>query len=154
MANEILDKYLDIEQNKLLTLIEKRGIDVNIYPALQKVSNMDEVDIFNQELEVDIVGQKQEVIHEYYYDFDNPIETKSYFVKKDYEFDTLSDVEVETNENNNFINENEAYIKYDKILEVGTLIILKDYENIRYTISKILKNRNFTKIYKYKLNRA
>jgi len=153
MANEILDNYLDIEQRKLLTLIDKRGVNINVYPVHTKDSNYNEVDILNQELKVDIIGEKQEIKHQYIYDFDNPIETKGYFVKKDYEFNILSDIEVENGVNNNIINDNEIYINYDKILEVGTLIEIVDYD-IKYKISEIMKNRNLTKIYKYKINRA
>ena len=159
-TKEILSKYKQIEQNKLLVVIDKKGIEVVITPIeMNPVEDLADIDIFSPETDIDTIGSYSKTPTKMTYETD--IITKMLVTTRDYDFKKVADDEIERfsnsdtlddfNQNNNNIIE--VLIQNIKPLLVGTKIRLKDFEDIKYSISKIEKKRAFIDIYKYTLSR-
>jgi hypothetical protein len=146
----IATKYKDRELKKIKTYIQKKGLEIDIFIPFENSDNLNEVDIFNDD--IDIIGEKQQIRHNYSYGESD--KSKCVFINDDNTFKAISDLEIESNENTNIEVTSDIYIDYDKILPIGTKIQLLYFENMSFLISEITKNRSETNVYRYKVNRA
>jgi hypothetical protein len=151
---DIIDRVINREKRLIDTMINKKGIECFIeIPKVISDSNLNDIDVFNDDLSIDIIGEKQDISHSIEFERDSDY-YKCLFLNRDAYINQISDSEIENLENLNINLENEVLCNYGTILPIGTRIILADFENIRYEISKIMKYTNLSKVKKYKVVRS
>jgi len=144
--NDIFLKLKEVEENKIKTIVRKRGIECLIKPVVNTNQTIDDYDIFYDE-NVEILKEKQE--EKLNYTYGEPFNTKVLFLTNENQFFEVIDESYQHNVNDDILR---CLVDYDEMLQVGSIIEI--FDNIRYRIAKIEKYRGLSDVYYYHLIRT
>jgi hypothetical protein len=142
---DIIEEYKKKEEEKLLAVIEKRGIEITVLEAYTEEEKEISVDLLSSELNISSVEGKNKISQD-----------NSYSIIGDYKVlftnDTygtpLNDWRAKDHDDFNNPPKATCYINIDRKLNVGSKFRLK-IANSEYRIKRQLADRGITKLTKY-----
>jgi hypothetical protein len=141
MNYDLIERYTQKEAEKMLSLIDKKGIDCIVTPIIENEIDINDIDVFSDEFS-SITKLNPIQNSNAKNTFGNSVERKIYFLNSQSEDMFWK----QDDENNEPIIK--AYIN-DFTLSVGSEIFV--YDKVKYKIGKILTNYGASKVVAYSL---
>jgi len=165
LNQEIIEKHSDKEKQIVDEWIAKRGISVTIKPPslLDEDKKPKHPTYDDFEIDVPRVSIRDEYVSTKDYKVEDEVITQLIFEISSFgEFKPVTYGEMiaylqenhTTTETANNFDLLYAYVKYDKIMPNGTIITFNDFQNMEFIVSNIEKKRQFSKVFRYTLNRT